>query len=126
LNGPSESVRLSAPVAWRGLGCRLFDTKGLKSRSLSVADVAKVAVLGRLRLSPEELETFTGQLNSIVDYVAQLQELDTTRVEPLAHGIELRNVFRDDIRGPALEREQALANAPKRNHGSFLVPAVLE
>jgi aspartyl-tRNA(Asn)/glutamyl-tRNA(Gln) amidotransferase subunit C len=94
--------------------------------SLSIADVAKVAVLGRLRLSPEELETFTGQLNSIVDYVAQLQELDTTRVEPLAHGIELRNVFRDDIRGPALEREQALANAPKRNHGSFLVPAVLE
>jgi aspartyl-tRNA(Asn)/glutamyl-tRNA(Gln) amidotransferase subunit C len=94
--------------------------------SLSNADVAKVAVLGRLRLSPEELETFTGQLNSIVDYVAQLQELDTTHVEPLAHGIELRNVFRDDTRGPALEREQALANAPNRNHGSFLVPAVLE
>ena len=42
---------------------------------------------------------FTGQLNSIVDYVAQLQELDTTDVEPLAHGIEVRNVFRDDVRG---------------------------
>jgi aspartyl-tRNA(Asn)/glutamyl-tRNA(Gln) amidotransferase subunit C len=94
--------------------------------SLSIADVAKVAILARLRLSPEELETFTGQLNSIVDYVAQLQELDTTGVEPLAHGIELRNVFRDDVRGPALERELALANAPQRNQGSFLVPAVLE
>jgi aspartyl-tRNA(Asn)/glutamyl-tRNA(Gln) amidotransferase subunit C len=94
--------------------------------SLSIADVAKVAILARLRLSPDELETFTGQLNSIVDYVAQLQELDTAGVEPLAHGIELRNVFRDDVRGPALEREQALANAPKRNQGSFLVPAVLE
>ena len=54
--------------------------------SLSDADVAKVALLARLRLNPEELETFTGQLNSIVDYVAQLQELDTTGVEPLAHG----------------------------------------
>ncbi len=94
--------------------------------SLSVADVAKVAVLARLRLNPLELETFTGQLNSIVDYVAQLQELDTTGVEPLAHGIELRNVFRDDVRSPALDREQALANAPRRNHDSFLVPAVLD
>jgi aspartyl-tRNA(Asn)/glutamyl-tRNA(Gln) amidotransferase subunit C len=94
--------------------------------SLSNADVAKVALLARLRVSPDELEAFTGQLNSIVDYVAQLQELDTTGVEPLAHGIEVRNVFRDDVRGEALPREQALANAPKRSPVSFLVPAVLE
>ena len=94
--------------------------------SLSIDDVAKVALLARLRLSPDELEMFTGQLNSIVDYVAQLQELDTTDVEPLAHGVEVRNVFRDDVRGPSLPREAALANAPKRNHESFLVPAVLE
>jgi aspartyl-tRNA(Asn)/glutamyl-tRNA(Gln) amidotransferase subunit C len=94
--------------------------------SLSIADVAKVAQLARLRVSPSELETFTGQLNSIVDYVAQLQELDTTGAEPLAHGIELRNVFRDDVCGRALEREQALANAPARSQTGFLVPAVLE
>ena len=76
--------------------------------SLSVAEVAKVAVLARLRVDPGELETFTGQLNSIVDYVAQLQELDTTDVEPLAHGIEVRNVFRDDVaRGIAQSREGA-------------------
>jgi aspartyl-tRNA(Asn)/glutamyl-tRNA(Gln) amidotransferase subunit C len=94
--------------------------------SLTHAEVAKVALLARLRLSPEELETFTGQLNTIVDYVAQLQELDTTGVEPLAHGIEVRNVFRDDVRGEPLPREQALANAPRRNPEGFLVPAVLE
>ncbi len=94
--------------------------------SLTNADVAKVALLARLRISPDELETFTGQLNTIVDYVAQLQELDTTGVEQLAHGIEVRNVFRDDVRGQPLPREQALANAPKRNPESFLVPAVLE
>ncbi len=98
----------------------------LTRMSLSNAEVAKVAVLARLRISPDELEMFTGQLNSIVDYVAQLQELDTTGVEPLAHGIEVRNVFRDDVRGEALPREQALANAPKRNATSFLVPAVLD
>jgi aspartyl-tRNA(Asn)/glutamyl-tRNA(Gln) amidotransferase subunit C len=93
---------------------------------LSIDEVAKVALLARLRLSPAELETFTGQLNSIVEFVTHLQELDTTNVEPLAHGVEVRNVFRDDVRGPSLPREAALANAPKRNVDSFLVPAVLE
>ena len=93
---------------------------------LTVSEVAKVALLARLRVEPAQLETFTGQLNSIVDYVAQLQELDTTGVEPLAHGIEVRNVFRDDQRKPALDREKALANAPERNQVAFLVPAVLE
>jgi len=93
---------------------------------LSADEVAKVALLARLRISPDELETFTGQLNSIVEFVAQLQELPTADVEPLAHGVEVRNVFRDDVRGPSLPREAALANAPRRNPESFLVPAVLE
>ena len=116
------------PVPFRLWTCDAgrLESKEITLMSLSNADVAKVAVLARLRLSPEEIETFTGQLNSIVDYVAQLQKLDTTGVEPLAHGIELRNVFRDDVRGPALDREQALANAPKRDKVGFLVPAVLE
>lgn len=94
--------------------------------SLTPDDVAKVALLARLRLSPDELAMFTGQLNSIVEFVAQLQEPDTSGVEPLAHGIEVRNVFRDDVLGPSLPREKALGNAPKRNQEGFLVPAVLE
>jgi aspartyl-tRNA(Asn)/glutamyl-tRNA(Gln) amidotransferase subunit C len=94
--------------------------------SLSIDEVAKVALLARLRLSPAELATFTVQLNAIVDYVAQLQALDTKDVEPLAHGVEVRNVFRDDVRGPSLPREAALTNAPKRDAENFLVPAVLE
>jgi aspartyl-tRNA(Asn)/glutamyl-tRNA(Gln) amidotransferase subunit C len=94
--------------------------------TLTSDDVAKVALLARLRLSPEELATFTGQLNTIVDFVAQLQEPDTSAVEPLAHGVEVRNVFREDVLGPALPREKALANAPKRNDEGFLVPAVLQ
>jgi aspartyl-tRNA(Asn)/glutamyl-tRNA(Gln) amidotransferase subunit C len=94
--------------------------------SLTVEEVAKVALLARLRLSPEELETFTGQLNTIVDFVAQLQALETDGIEPLAHGVEVRNVFRDDVRGPSLPRDAALSNAPKRNSESFLVPVVLD
>ncbi len=94
--------------------------------TLTSDDVARVAILARLRLSPEELALFTGQLNSIVEFVDQLQGLDLDGVEPLAHGVEVRNVFRDDVLGPSLAREQALANAPKRNAEGFLVPAVLE
>jgi aspartyl-tRNA(Asn)/glutamyl-tRNA(Gln) amidotransferase subunit C len=94
--------------------------------ALSREDVAKVALLARLRLGGDELQTFTTQLSSIVDFVAQLQALETDGVEPLAHGVDMQNVFRDDVRGPALSREQALANAPKRNTVGFLVPAVLE
>src|SRR5262249_44301283 len=59
-----------------------------KTMALSIDEVAKVALLARLRLSPEELQTFTGQLNSIVHFVEQLQDLDTANVEPLAHGVE--------------------------------------
>ena len=94
--------------------------------ALTIEEVSKVAVLARLRLKPEELHQFTGQLNAIVGMVAQLQELDTAGVEPLAHGVEMRNVFRDDVRGEPLPREAALANAPKRNADSFLVPVVLD
>ncbi len=94
--------------------------------ALSPDEVAQVALLARLRLGPEELQTFTGQLNAIVEFVAQLQALNTADVEPLAHGIEVRNVFRDDVRGPSLPQDEALSNAPKRNEQSFLVPAVLE
>ncbi len=93
---------------------------------MNVDEVAKVAILARLRIAPDELPRFTDQLNAIVGFVAQLGELDTADVEPLAHGVEVRNVFRDDVRGPSLPREAALANAPKRNAEGFLVPAVLE
>lgn len=94
--------------------------------NLSAEDVAKVALLARLRLGPEELATYTGQINEIIHYVEQLQAVDVSGVEPLAHGVEVRNVFREDRRTDSLPREEALSNAPKRNHEAFLVPAVLQ
>lgn len=94
--------------------------------SLTPDDVANVALLARLRLKREEIDLFTGQLNSIVDFVEQLREPATEGIEPLAHGVELFNVFRDDSRGEALPREAALANAPERDEEGFLVPVVLD
>ena len=94
--------------------------------NLSPEDVAKVALLARLRLDPDELATYTDQINEIVHYVEQLQQVDVSGVEPLAHGVEVRNVFRDDQRTESLPRDEALSNGPKRNHEAFLVPAVLQ
>jgi aspartyl-tRNA(Asn)/glutamyl-tRNA(Gln) amidotransferase subunit C len=89
------------------------------------ADVAKVALLARLDFSPDELAALTTQLTSIVEYVAQLQALDTSCVEPMAHGVELENAMADDIVAPSLPRTEVLRNAPKQDGEYYLVPAVL-
>ncbi len=93
--------------------------------SISRQDVEKVALLGRLQLTDGELETMTAQLAQIVGYVDQLAEVDTTGIEPMAHAIELTNVFKDDVVAESLPREEALANAPHHDDRGYLVPAVL-
>ncbi len=93
--------------------------------ALSRDDVEKVALLGRLKLTPDELDRMTAQLVAIVGYVDQLAELNTDEVEPMAHAVELNNVFRADELRPSLPREAALANAPHQDGEYYLVPAVL-
>ena len=62
--------------------------------SLSRQEVAKVGMLARLAMTEAELEKMTGELSKLVEFVSQLSELDTAAVEPLAHPLETRNVFR--------------------------------
>ena len=88
-------------------------------------DVEKVSLLARLKLTAAELERMTEQLGQIVGYVEQLNELDTEEVEPMAHAVEVTNVFRPDAIAESLPREAALANAPKADGECYLVPAVL-
>ncbi len=85
-----------------------------------------VAHLARLELSAAELAAMTRQLTSIVDYVAQLQAVNTDGVEPMAHALPVHNVFRDDEPRPSLPVAEALANAPDRQGDFYGVPAVLE
>jgi aspartyl-tRNA(Asn)/glutamyl-tRNA(Gln) amidotransferase subunit C len=93
--------------------------------SLSRQEVERVSLLARLRLSDEELDTMTAQLGQVVEYVAQLSELDTQQVAPMAHAVEVSNVFRSDELQPSLDRAEALANAPHHDGQFYLVPAVL-
>jgi aspartyl-tRNA(Asn)/glutamyl-tRNA(Gln) amidotransferase subunit C len=92
---------------------------------LTRQEVEKVSLLARLQLTPAELDTMTAQLGQIVGYVELLSELDTDDVEPMAHALDVSNVFADDLPWPCLDREQALANAPHHDREYFLVPAVL-
>lgn len=93
--------------------------------ALSRADVEKVSLLARLQLGPAELDRLTGELGRIVVFVEQLGELDTRDVAPLAHALDVSNVFADDVVRPSLPRSEALANAPKRDDECYRVPAVL-
>lgn len=93
--------------------------------SLTRQDVETIARLARLQPTAAELDAMAAQLARVAAYVAQLQEVDTRDVPPLLHVLELENVLADDAVVPSLDREAALANAPKRDTECFRVPAVL-
>jgi aspartyl-tRNA(Asn)/glutamyl-tRNA(Gln) amidotransferase subunit C len=94
--------------------------------SLSLEQVRWVAHLARLEISDAEASEMARQLSAIVDYVDQLQRVNTDGVEPLAHPLDITNVFRADEPAPSLTVDQALANAPNRKGHFFSVPAVLD
>jgi aspartyl-tRNA(Asn)/glutamyl-tRNA(Gln) amidotransferase subunit C len=93
--------------------------------AVTIKDVEHVAQLARLSFTEEEKEKLTAQLNEILQYMEQLNSLDTSHVEPLSHVIELQNVFREDILKPCLTREEALRNAPAKTEKFFKVPKVI-
>jgi aspartyl-tRNA(Asn)/glutamyl-tRNA(Gln) amidotransferase subunit C len=93
--------------------------------SLTRQEVQKVSLLARLQLTPDELDLMTAQMGQIVAYVETLSELDTENVEPMAHAVEVANVFAADELRPSLDRAAALENAPHHDREFYLVPAVL-
>lgn len=93
--------------------------------AVTIKDVEHVAELARLSFSEEGKQKLAKELNSILEYMEQLNSLDTTNVEPLSHVIELQNVFRDDVRKECLTREEALQNSPAKSEKFFKVPKVI-
>jgi len=88
-------------------------------------EVRHVALLARLELSEAEEQRMTGQINSILEYMDKLNELDTKDVPPTTHAIQLQNVFRPDLVQRSLERAESLANAPGTDGVNFVVPKVI-
>lgn len=85
-----------------------------------------VAHLARLQLTDEEKDRFAGQLDAIVAYMDKLDELDTSGVEPMVHGIAGKQRMRPDETRPSLPRQEALANAPEQADGCFKVPRIID
>jgi len=87
--------------------------------------VLHIAHLARLKLTEAEIESFTRQLGSILDYVEQLNKVDTGSVEPTSLTLPAQDYLRDDTEKPSLSPEKVLANGPSVKKQHFAVPKVI-
>ena len=92
---------------------------------ISASDVRKVANLARLELPEEQIETYTAQLEEILSYVDQLQEIDTQNITPTTRAVEVVNAMREDLVKIDCSREDILNQAPHREGDFFRVPKIL-
>ncbi len=93
---------------------------------ISQEEIKKIALLSRLEVREEHMTHMEKELNDILTYVAELNELDLDGVEPMAHAVPLQNVWREDVRKPSLDHDLALSNAPEAEDGYFKVPRVVQ
>jgi aspartyl-tRNA(Asn)/glutamyl-tRNA(Gln) amidotransferase subunit C len=103
--------------------CLLCYTKAVR---LTREEVQRVAMLARLRLSPEEEQHLTAQLEKILQFVEKLNELDTSQVEPFTHTVELTNALREDRAINRPQPAELLMNAPDKEENFFKVPKIIE
>ncbi|MFH1249769.1 MAG: Asp-tRNA(Asn)/Glu-tRNA(Gln) amidotransferase subunit GatC [bacterium] len=88
-------------------------------------EVMHVANLARLDIDEASMEKFAGQIGTILEYVGVLNRVDTEGVTPTSHAISLTNAFREDEENNTFDRDKALANAPQKEDGNFVVPKVI-
>lgn len=94
--------------------------------ALSVKDVEHVSKLSRLSFGEDEKKEFVEKLNSVVDYIEKLEEVDVEGVNPTYHALDIKNVFREDEVKPSFKRKDILNNAPDSEGGCFRVPKVVK
>ena len=88
-------------------------------------EVLHVAQLARLDMDEADVERFSGQIGTILDYVDTLRKVDTSGVPATSHAITRTNAFREDEVNGQLDPEDALANAPEKENGAFVVPKII-
>ena len=96
------------------------------SEKITKEEVRHVAALARLEMNEQELDSYGKDLGDILGYVAKLNEIDTSGVEPTAHVMSMDTPFRDDTLGESFNHEDSLKNAPQREGFYFQVPQVIE
>lgn len=93
---------------------------------ISEEQVKHVANLARLAITDEETKKFTEQLDAIIAFAEQLNELDTENVEPTSHVLNMKNVLREDVAKEGLPVEEVVKNAPDHEDGYIRVPSIIE
>jgi aspartyl-tRNA(Asn)/glutamyl-tRNA(Gln) amidotransferase subunit C len=137
---PSVSHNILSEKRDKGLGMGIFRLlnkrqttnniqqttyNGHSTMKITKDEVLYVADLARLDLDDASIDKFAGQIGDVLEYVAKLNEVDTEGLQPTSHAISLTNAFREDEQRPPLDREQALANAPEKEDGNFVVPKIV-
>ena len=89
-------------------------------------EIDNLALLARLKLDGNEKELFSRQVGGVIEYIDKLNELDTGDIEPTAHVLPIKNVFREDELKDSLPRDKALQNAPEKEDGFYRVPKIIE
>ena len=93
---------------------------------ISAEEIKKIALLSRLEIKEDQIESVGKQLNDILSYMHLMSQVDITDVKPTAHAVSMSNVMRDDVPQPSLSNEKALQNAPEPENGCFKVPKVIQ
>ena len=120
-----------ADTSWRQIRCSPQDIASKMTSKVTKKEVDRVAELAHLKLTPDETGSMVHDLNAILDYVAQLDQLDTSSVAPLAQVSEMDDAsasgsFRDDHVKASLDRAAVMSQAPESDGAFFLVPKVIE
>ena len=92
---------------------------------ITTEEAQKIALLSRLSFAEEDLEKMRDSMNSILTYMEELNQYDTTDVAPTVHAVEQYNVMREEVPHQSLTNEEALMNAPEKEDGYFKVPKII-
>ncbi|MCY7912443.1 Asp-tRNA(Asn)/Glu-tRNA(Gln) amidotransferase subunit GatC [Bacillus haynesii] len=93
---------------------------------ISIEEVKHVAHLARLAITDEEAAMFTEQLDSIISFAEELNEVDTENVKPTTHVLQMKNIMREDVPDKGLPVEEVVKNAPDQKDGYIRVPSILD
>ena len=122
----SQTRRINPLLAVRGSDFASQNKEDYMANVIDDATIDYVGILAKLELSDEEKEQAKKDMASMLDYIDQLNELDTTGVEPMSHVFPIENVMREDVVTNGDESEKTLFNAPERKDKTFVVPKTVE
>ena len=93
--------------------------------AISRDDVAPLAKLARIEMTPAELDHMASELDQILGAVKRVQEVASADISPTSHPLSMSNVFREDVVKPSLSNDEALSGAPAKAEDRFKVPQIL-